>query len=171
MKTRFTLIVFLILTISCNKKEDDLYFYNFDEVDYYHKNISDNDLFAEYDKIKLPNYDNTYLKILQNEYPKDVNNSSFTNDLLKFGYTKKIIVKSKLNEINKIFSKKTCNELSATGCIPIYRDIFVFKDKGKTIGIAKICFQCRLDYIIGSKQNWDYFGECGDYEKLQQLLK
>ena len=106
MKTRFTLIVFLILTISCNKKEDDLYFYNFDEVDYYHKNISDNDLFAEYDKMKLPNYDNTYLKILQNEYPKDVNNSSFTNDLLKFGYTKKIIVKSKLNEINKIFSKK-----------------------------------------------------------------
>jgi hypothetical protein len=171
MKTRIIFIVFLIFTISCNKKEENLYFFDFDEIEYYHKNIIDNDIFAEYDKIKFINYDNTYLKIGQYEYPKDLNNSKFSVDLLKFGYTKKVIEKSKLSEINKIFSKKTCTELTANGCIPIYRDIFIFKKNGIKVGIAKICFECRIDYIIGSKQNWDYFGECGDYEKLQQIIK
>jgi len=166
-------LFYLTLITSCNTKIDNKnnsYFY-FDELEYYHKDISDNDVLSEYKKSELPNYDKDYLKILENEYPINLNDSLFIQKIIKFGYKKKKVEKSNINQINQIFSKKKCTKLTANGCIPIYRDILIFKQNGKTVGVAKVCFDCNMAYIIGSKQNWDYFGECGDYEKLKKILK
>jgi len=88
----------------------------------------------------------------------------------KIGYNKKEIPKKKFTEIDKIFTEKTINENSSYTCIPIYRDILVFKNIGKVIGIAKICFSCRQHRIIGTDLNNDNFGQNGDYEKLEALL-
>lgn len=146
-------------------------YFDFDDLEYYHKNISENDVMAEYEKSKSVNYDKNYLKIVESEYPEKLNDLKFITNLIKFGYEKKEFEKTNHTRINQIFSKNNCTELTANGCIPIYRDIFIFKQKGKIIGIAKVCFDCKMAYIIGSKQNWDSFGECGDYEKLNFLLK
>lgn len=168
------LLLCLILFISCNKKLDhqDLSYFTFDELEYYHKDIAENDLLAEYKKSKTANYNDDFLKIVEQEYPTKLDDQKFAEILSKCNYIKKSVPKSKLKEFNKIFSEKEdCEELTANGCSPIYRDIFIFKNKGKVTGIVKVCFQCRFIYIIGTKKNWDYFGECGDYEKLQSLLK
>lgn len=162
----------MILSNSCNKKgaNENMYYFEFDDVNYYHKDIIENDIFKEYEKAKLLGYDKSYLKIVNTEYPTNLNDKEFLNSLIKYGYKKNKVAKSKLNQINQIFSKKDCEELTTNGCVPIYRDILIFKKKNVIVGIAKVCFDCRNAYIIGSKQNWDYFGECGDYENLQEIL-
>ncbi|MFC7775201.1 hypothetical protein [Flavobacterium sp. GCM10027622] len=162
----------LILMTSCNKKDEgNMNYFDFDELEYYHKNITQNAILAEYEKSKSANYNENYLKIVENEYPSNLNDKEFITDIIKFGYQKKLLEKSKYNQIDQVFSKNDCIELTTSGCIPIYRDIFIFKQKGKIIGVAKVCFECRMAHIVGSKQNWDYFGECGDYEKLKDLIK
>lgn len=167
------LIICLILLTSCNKKgaNDNMNYFDFDDIEYYNKNVSKKDVLIEYEKSKSINYDNNYLKIIENEYPIKLDDKEFITNMVKFGYLKKQVNKSEHSLINKIFSKNNCTELTTNGCIPIFRDILIFKKKGIIVGIAKVCFECRTAHIIGSKQNWDYFGECGDYEKLQEILK
>ena len=91
--------------------------------------------------------------------------------LQKFGYKKTTIDKTKNEHLNDIFSENNCSESFAAACIPVYRDIFIFKKNNKTVGIAKICFGCRLFHIIGTKKNLENFGQCGDFEKLEKLIK
>jgi uncharacterized Rossmann fold enzyme len=167
------LLFCLIFITSCNKKAENnnMNYFDFDEVEYYHKSISENDIMTEYEKSKSLNYDKSYLKIVENEYPEKLNDLEFATNLSKFGYEKKKFEKTKHTLINQIFSKNNCTELTASSCIPIYRDIFIFKQKAKVIGVAKVCFDCNMAHILGSKQNWDSFGECGDYEKLKNLIK
>jgi hypothetical protein len=121
----------LIILISCNVKREntDMNYFDFDEVDYYHKDIIENDIFKEYEKAKIPGYDNNYLKIVHTEYPTKLNDTIFIYNMIKFGYEKNQIDKIKNNQINQIFSKNNCTELTTTSCVPIYRDIFVFKQK------------------------------------------
>lgn len=167
------LLLCLILITFCNKKTDNnnMNYFDFDEVDYYHKDIIENDIFKEYEKAKLTGYDNSYLKIVHTEYPTKLNDTEFIKNLIKYDYVNKKLNKLQHNQVNEIFSKNDCSELTANGCVSIYRDIFIFKKEKEIVGIAKVCFECRMAYIIGSKQNWDSFGECGDYEKLKLLIK
>ena len=81
------------------------------------------------------------------------------------------IDKSKFIEINKIFVEKTVNKSMDYACPADYRDILIFKNKNKTVGIAKICFECFKNQILGTKANTENFGQDGDYEKLEKLLK
>lgn len=163
-------MLFCLILTSCNNKDSYLHYFDFDNLEYYHKDITEHDISIEYEKLKLDNYNREYLKIVESEYPVDLNNPEFISNMIKFGYIKKLIKKEKFKKINLIFSKKPCNELTTTACMPIYSDVLVFKKEGKTVGIAKVCFRCRNAYLLGSKQNWDYFGEYGDYEKLEALL-
>mgnify|MGYP001994192344 CR=1 FL=1 len=40
------------------------------------------------------------------------------------------------------FSEKEHDNIYASPCIAIYRDIVIFKKSGSIIGVAKICFGC-----------------------------
>ena len=53
----------------------------------------------------------------------------------------------------------------------MYRDIIIFKNKGTTVGVAKICFRCDQSSIIGTIANTDEFGMSGDFDRLDKLLK
>ena len=89
----------------------------------------------------------------------------------KINFQKSEIDKSKFGEINKIFVEKTVNQIADYACIAVYRDILIFKKQNKTVGIAKICFECFKKQIIGTNANTENFGQDGDYEKLEKILK
>lgn len=168
------LYLILFISISCVKKIDkqDLGYFTFDELEYYHNDITENDVLVEYEKSKKANNNDDFLKIVEQEYPTKLDDQKFVEILSKCGYIKKSVPKSQLKEFNKIFSEnENCNESIANSCIPIYRDIFIFKNKGKITGIVKICFECKILYVIGTKKKWDSFGEFCDYEKLQEIIK
>ena len=106
------LLFCLILMASCNKKIDNnnMNYFDFDELEIYHKEITENDILSEYEKSKSTNYNKDYLKIVENEYPTNLNDKEFLNSLIKFGYKKNNVGKSKNNKINQIFSKNNCTE-------------------------------------------------------------
>ena len=56
-------------------------------------------------------------------------------------------------------------------CDAFYRAILIFKKKDKVVGVSKICFDCGLNWTIGSERNVMLFGQEGDYEKLEKLLQ
>lgn len=169
----FVKLLFLLFSVlSCNLKQEtgDMNYFNFDDLEYYHKAISSDEILKEYDKMRMSKeYDKKFFKILEGGYPENINNF-FANELLDFGYERIIISKSKYKDINNFFSKKNCDEFKKSACEPIYRDILIFKKGKRIVGIAKICFRCQTAFIIGTKKNWDYFGECKDYEKLRLLI-
>ncbi len=106
-----------------------------------------------------------------NQYmPDTMTKLELLADLEKIGYKKNIIGKGNYDKINSIFCERNHKESYATSCIAIYRDILVFKKSNKTIGVAKICFECEQNWIIGTDRNTMEFGMSGDYGKLYDIL-
>lgn len=188
METNFNLLIFFLLLISCGKKSESqtnskiekeeksfipVYgqnYFSYDQIDFYHIDFDENNI-LELDKKKHNSkIDKLKNDILIGDFPKNIKEIDFLKSMDKIGYIKKEIPRNKFSEIDKIFIEKTVNESSSYACIPVYRDILVFKNKGKVIGIAKICFGCYQHRIIGTKINDENFGQNGDYEKLVILL-
>jgi hypothetical protein len=87
------------------------------------------------------------------------------------GFVKKEINKSKYKTIENLFILKEEESTMMTKCkLPIYRDILIFKKNNMVICVAKICFGCHKNLIIGRQVNSINFGEYRDYEKLSKLL-
>ena len=154
-------------------KSNNKIFFDFDNVDYYFKDIDDSEILKEVRRLEGVDDESeeyNYLNLISNDYPKKVNDENFIKNILKFGYSKNQIDKKFYNEINSVFSETKCDSSFAAACVPIYRDILVFYKEQKIIGIAKVCFTCRQFDIIGTQKDISYFGQCGGYEKLYEIL-
>lgn len=189
---RLVISFLLVLTItSCNNKEVDVNskidlisnkeqvfvkgenYFDFDKVDYYFKDINENDVFDVYDDPKSKDKESkeyNYLQVVEGNYPNLLNNE-FSTNLINIGYRKSKINSNRLDDLNSIFSETNCDDSYEMACIPVYRDILIFYKEGKIIGIAKICFDCRQSHIIGTDKKLEDFGQCGGYEKLLDLLR
>ncbi len=88
----------------------------------------------------------------------------------QFGFEKRDISKELFAKLNKIFCDRPHKEYNVKMCIPVFRDLLIFKWNNKTIGYARLCFNCDKDVIIGSKENTGGFGQSGDFDKLKELL-
>lgn len=178
------IICFLLITsfFACNKKTEnekirksikvnikenktEKPFFDFDKVEHYFRNISENDALDIILKENPSKEEKVLIDILEN------GNMNYTDKLEKYNFKKTLIQDSKFNSIKEIFSEKKCDSGFAAACTPIYRDIFIFKKSNKIIGKAKVCFGCRLFYIEGTKQKVENFGQCGDFEKLIKLVR
>ena len=97
--------------------------------------------------------------------------SSFWVNLKSIKKTEKVINSKYFQELNSaIFVEKKCHNIYAVACIPVFRDILVFKKKNKVIGLAKICFKCGMYHIEGSNSNVECFGMDKEYKRLKKLL-
>jgi hypothetical protein len=183
MKNIFFL--FSILLFSCNTKtskkvEENIYvppkitgmkYFDFDEIIHYKNEIESSETRKLYfgQKTKLDSL--KYEIIINKKIPKTINDTAFINQLEQIGFLKNTVDKRKFEEINTIFKEKKHKEVYGFACDYIFRDILVFKRKSKTIGIAKICFECNENHIVGTEANIEEFGMDGDYEKLEKILE
>ncbi|MFP3592845.1 hypothetical protein [Chryseobacterium sp. SIMBA_038] len=145
-------------------------FFDYDQIDYYSINLGEGkikELYENQDKSKVDKYKYT---VTIDETPETITDLDFLNYMEMIGYVKKKIDKSKFPQINKIFVEKTASDGYAAACIPVFRDILIFKKQEKVIGIAKICFSCHQYRIIGTHANKENFGTNNDYEKLEFIL-
>ena len=74
-----------------------------------------------------------------------------TFEFIENNYTDKELINSELYpKINEIYKNDISFEDSK--CIPIYRDILVFKKNDSIVAISKICFDCEMQYTLKSNQ-------------------
>jgi hypothetical protein len=172
------IIVFCFLILGCTEnsqvnnpikeKTDCKSYFDFDEIEYYQINISEDNAMKLYDsKNKI---DQKLNDAVNQKLPDTITNIKMLLDLEKIGYKKSVIQKNKFEEIRSVFCERKHTESYAYACVAIFRDILVFKKSNKTVGVAEICFGCEQDWIIGTNRNTMDFGMSGDFDKLYNVL-
>jgi hypothetical protein len=155
-------------------KSNNLNFFDFDKVEHYYKDIEAGEILVEMQRLEnidKKSEEHNYLNLIGYNYPKDVNDKEFISNLVKYKFSKIQIDNNIHKDINKLFSTSKCEGGYPLACAPVYRDILVFYKQDKIIGIAKICFECGQSYILGSSNDVSYFGSCGEYGVLYEILK
>ncbi len=178
MKYFSILVSVFLLIFSCkenvnlSKSEECIPYFDFDEVEYYHIDFSNEDYHNLAFKQRTNKDENEvlFLNIFSGFYPKGQKDSLNIGNLQNLGYKRNEIPDSIFLELNKIFCEITHEFSEASACAYFNRDILIFKKSGNNVGIAKLCFECELSQIIGSKRNIQDFGQSGDFQKLKDLL-
>ncbi|MDI9340859.1 MAG: hypothetical protein QM534_09860 [Sediminibacterium sp.] len=146
-------------------------FFEYDAIDYYSSHFDELQIGSLYDNEFKTKIDSFKTGVILGDIPHDISDLFFIDVLEKIGYIKTTIDASKFKSIDSIFTEKPATEYLATACIYVYRDILIFKKNKKIIGTAKVCFSCMANQISGTNANTDNFGQDGDYEKLENLLR
>jgi hypothetical protein len=146
-------------------------FFDYDEIYHYNNNIEEKKLGELNDNQSKSELDSIKRGVVLGNIPKDMSDLAFVDQLEKIGYTKRDVDKSKFAAIDNIFAEKSVDEMVWADCKHVYRDVLVFKKNNKIIGVAKVCFSCRAHLILGTTANTENFGQNGDYEKLEKILK
>jgi hypothetical protein len=178
--SRIILLSFLLFGLGCadyakpkNKDKEKVKtgckpYFDFDEIEHYQIDITEEEAMKLYESKK--GFDQKLNDAVNQDIPNTMSRLELLDDLEKNGYKKNVILKNNFDKVNSIFCERKHKESYATACIAIYRDILVFKKSNKTIGVAKICFGCEQNWIIGTSKNTMEFGMSGDYGKLYDLL-
>lgn len=168
--------IFCVLEFNVNCKNENsekkLMLFNFDKVEHYSTEKM-SPIFSSINKKRYRNLDESekrYLEILEGNIASKRSDTTFLSELQNLNF-KKITVngKSNLNKYKEIFSSEFCNEMQENACAPMYRDIYVFRNNNKIVGISKICFECQIIDFTSEKYNWQRYGECENLKKLEKM--
>ena len=178
------IFIFLVVIISgCNNsnkvevahkkvvKKELRPFFDSDKIDHYYLNLSDDDFTNLIHNDKPTHKQEELTDIYVHHFPDTIPKENFEKILLTHNYKKSNLSIIQQKEIENVFSEKDSLQNSFASCAAEYRDIFIFKKKEKTVGIAKICFKCGRFQIIGSKLDTSGFGLWSELDELQTIIK
>ncbi|MBP4139487.1 hypothetical protein [Flavobacterium geliluteum] len=187
------LLILIVIFISCKdsdkivvKKEkvvDDFHdvewierkefkpFFTSDKIDHYYLKISDNSLLNVLKGDTIVKDQRKLSMILSGYYPDSISRPNFEYDLLRYNFVKTELSNEKKKEVEKIFTQKDSIQMTFSGCIPMYRDIFVFKTNDSITGIAKVCFGCGVAHFYGTKVDTEGFGIRSELKKLEKIIR
>jgi hypothetical protein len=180
---RYTFILIVILFSSCNDskkanlesqkvlKKELRPFFDSDKIDHYYLNFSDNDFTKLIRKETNTEKEKEFIDIYEFDFPDTIPQENFEKVLLSHKYKKMDLTIKQQKDVQDVFSAKDSLMTEGYACVAEYRDIFLFKKKEKTIGIAKICFKCGRFQITGSKLNTNGFGLWSELDKLQKIVR
>ncbi|MWB93784.1 hypothetical protein GON26_05390 [Flavobacterium sp. GA093] len=146
-------------------------FFIADKIDHYYLKISDNSLLNILKGDTIVKDQKKLSMILSGYYPDSISRPNFESDLIKYTFVKTELNKKKKREVEKIFTQKDSMQMTFSGCIPMYRDIFIFKKNDSITGIAKICFGCGVAYFYGTKVDTEGFGMKSELKKLEKIIR
>lgn len=181
---KYIFIITAILVLSCNNsKKSDVNkekvakkelrpFFDADKIDHYYLNSDE----REFEHAAGENPEEIEKKkefsgFFYGNYPNTIPKKDFERLLLKYKYKKSNLSTKQEKGIENVFSEKDSLQDTFAACIAEYRDIFIFKKKEKTVGIAKICFKCGRVQITGSKLDVDGFGLWSELDKLKKIVR
>lgn len=163
------LIPGLLLSQHSHTDEQNLPFFDFDQIDHYSIKIG-TDKISEME-FKPQKKDALLLEIIRGNYPEKTD-PDISKTLTDHGFSIKAVDKALYSGLNDIFSEKECSDHIGGGfCIPTFRDILVFRKEDKVVGVVKLCYQCRFAILRGTQKNVRNFGSCGDFLRLEKLLE
>ena len=166
---KFILLLAIFSLISCKSiKNSTFIFKENSEMNFYRVTEESGNLLSQ-DSIDIPWF------LEQLYYSKTFENLPTEKDIkLIEEYYKKIDVdvKSKM-KIVAIFNEAgfPINEDSfgmGRSCPPLYRDILIYKEKGKVIAFSKICLACYRNYMILKKH--EHISVEINYVEIKEIL-
>jgi hypothetical protein len=152
----------LILLASCKYKH-----FQFDDVDHYRSTITDDKFSSLIRKENKSEHERKFESLLTGNYLDDTD-EMFVANLNKFYTRTSKINDDEISAIEEIYYDGF--NFMKSKCIPIYRDILIFKQNDTIVGISKICFDCDMNYTVdknGIKKEFDN----ADYKSLSDILK
>ncbi|KRD63075.1 hypothetical protein ASE40_04630 [Flavobacterium sp. Root935] len=184
---KYILIIASILLLSCNDsakkdtknrtenikkvKKELKPFFDSDQIEHYYLNFSEDDFFKLIRKDNKTEKELELSDLFSGYYPDSIPTEDFEKILLKHNYKKSKLSIKQQKKIESVFSEKDLPIPDAAACIAEYRDIFIFKKRGRIIGISKICFVCNRFQIIGSKIDVSVFGFPDELDKLNKIVR
>lgn len=180
---RFIFILIVIIFSSCNgsKKSDannakvvkkELRpFFDSDRIDHYYLDFSEEDFVKLTSKNPTTKKEKEFSNLYMGYYPDSIPKENFGKILLNHNYKKSNLSIRQEKDIQNVFSVKDSLMTEGYACVAEYRDIFIFKKKEKTVGIAKICFKCGRFQIVGSKLDTNGFGLWEELNKLEKIVR
>jgi len=144
-------------------------FFDFDHVDYYYNDMDENTA-SNLITIQRSALDSLKYDLLIDDRNELLDSVFSDENFRKTGFIKKTIADDDLKKLRILFSESPERESVAFACIPIYRDLLVFRKKGMITGVGKICFGCNRSKILGARINTNNFGQGKDYEILSIIL-
>jgi hypothetical protein len=176
MKIALNITIITILTVvgckSSNvKKRQCIPYFQYDEIDHYSLRGTADSVWNVLE-LRRNERDRLFIEILCSESMTQMSDTVKLSNLLSFGFAVHNLPKDEFAQIDDIFCERRYDkdEISVSMCIPAYRDILIFKKENHTIGYARLCFECELSSIVGSKRNTRIFGQFGEFEKLKKLF-
>jgi len=128
----FTFLFLIFCLISCKDKQ--LQTAEFDELIHYKLGT------LAVDEIDIND-------ILSGEAIQNVSDTLIIDRFTEFEFLRSEVNKSNHTKLNQALTSNQ-NTIDSTKCLPIYRDFLILKNKNRTVGIFKICFECsQLNYI------------------------
>jgi hypothetical protein len=96
--------------------------------------------------------------------------ANLAEKLFHEGFIRNKIKKKEFQNLDQIFSYRNTDQAPVAECLPIYRDILIFRNKKEVKGIVQICFDCSQFMFIGSNVETFGFGQEGEPAQLKALL-
>ena len=163
--------IWTILTLGCNSANvSPKAYFDFDEIEYYNSPILATEFIEILNNGKKSETDSIKAGVLLFNIPKSISDTLFISKLAEINFNKKYLDRAKFAEINQIFTEKSVKDKLSTSCDPMYSNILLFRKNHVLVGIAKVCFGCMRNEIVGTNTNTDNFGQDGDYDRLRTLL-
>jgi len=162
------ILAFFSISIAClSLQESKPFFSDYTQVLHFRYPVSEEELSANY-YTRNPNSP-TYPKALFRELPDELD-SKLAETLFHDGFIRAELKKRDFQLVDSIFSSHNVNQYFITECLPVYRDILIFRKKKVVRGIVQLCFTCSKVHIIGANGITLDFGQHGEFSRLKELL-
>jgi len=159
--------------MACQEKQSITkgeYFFDFDHIDYYRSEIKEEYLLGDL-REKLPKEEfEKYYSVYSKDYPKNLEDEQLETTLTQLEFKKIELDKKVYQDINEIYREQDSDYSEESPCIPLYRDILIFRKNNSVVGISKLCFDCGKFLTIGTDADMTNFGLNGNFIKLEKLL-
>jgi hypothetical protein len=172
-----SIITLLLIFANCKtsgqkkKKDKCVPYFQYDNILHYSLSREADTVWTFYEKNLQVVRERKYMELLTTDLTNKISDTIKFEDLLSFGFTVQNVPEDKFNQINELFcERRHKGSVTMNLCIPTYRDILLFKKNNRTIGYAKLCFDCDMSNIVGTTKNTELFGQAGVFEKLKKLL-
>lgn len=103
--------------------------------------------------------------------PDDISDG-FEKKLAESGYKRSAISPEEIRAVKELLSTyKFGFSKTETACLPVFRDILVYKVGGKITKIIKICISCYQNQVISPEKTTGLLIPWDDYEQLEEIFQ
>lgn len=176
---RCFITIAILLVIGCGKQSDKQPcqpFFTYDQLDHFHFDISEdsiNQLLDDSLRALLPTKASQAVDILISDEEITVADTLRFGQLQELGFVRHNVADTLFARIDQLFCEPPLPEeieLGVSLCIPVYRDVLIFKKHNRIVGFVKLCIDCNQIAIVGTDRYAGAFGYQNEFQQLAAIL-
>jgi hypothetical protein len=168
----------ILLLLTCNAKSKNTAIeksecepnFEFNAIEHYKIEIEAGSVYKDEVNKEFSEEEIMFVNLVENNYPTETSELFALNDLQKLGFSKKNLSRDRFKYISNIFCQNR-QVIHTKFCLPVYRDILIFKKENEITGFAKICFTCNQSYIVKIDEGFINYDFTINFQRLSELLQ